>query len=86
MGGTINRIMFLIVDPFDDVGLFAHPGIWKNGVGSAEVAQISFERSNVNRGTTGNILAEIERGRDLLHGVEPCELPDAHTHRVTRLN
>src|ERR1700738_3358430 len=86
MRGAINRIVFLIVDPFDDVSLFAHTGVWENGVGGRERLEVGFERTDIDGGPAGNVFAEIKGGCDFLDIVETGELSDAHAHGVARLN
>ena len=86
MRRAINRIVLLIVDALDDVSLLAHAGVRKNGIGGGKILQVGFERADVNGGAARNIFAEVERGRDFLHGIEAGELADAHAHGVARMN
>ena len=64
---TINRFVRLVVDSLDDVSLFAHSGVWENGVRRGKVLEVCLEGTDVNRRPAWNILREAERGRDLLH-------------------
>src|SRR6266496_3836516 len=86
MRGKINRFVLLVVDALDDISLLAHASVWKDGVSRSEIPQVSFERTDVSRGTRWNILTEIERGGDLLHRIESGELTNAHTHGVARMD
>src|SRR4029453_5251300 len=86
MRGAVNRFVLLVVDALDDVSLLAHAPIWKDCVSRSKVPQVSFERTDVSRRTGWNILTQIERGGDLLHRVESCELPNPHTHGVARMD
>ena len=78
--------MLGVVDPLDDVGLFAHTGVRKNGVSGSQIFQIGFERTDVNRRAARNVVAEIQRGRNFLDGIEAGKLPNANAHRVARMN
>src|SRR2546426_1923225 len=86
MCGTINWMMFLIVNPLDDIRLLSDAGVWENGVGGGQSFEIGFERTYVNGRSVRGIFVEIECGRDFLHPIESGELPHAHTHGVTRMN
>src|SRR6266404_4348981 len=83
---TINRLVLGIVDSLDDVSLLAHTGIRKNRVSGGQIFQVGFKRTDVNGWTARNVVAQIQRGRDFLDGIEPGELPNPHTHRVARVN
>src|SRR5436853_6841511 len=78
--------MLGIVDSLDDVSLLAHTGIRKNRISGGQIFQIGFKRTDVNGRTARNVVAEIERGRDFLHGVKPGKLPNSHAHGVARMN
>ena len=59
MGGTINRVVILIVNPLDNIGLFAHTGVGKGGISSGQIFQVRFKRANVDGGPMRNLVAEI---------------------------
>src|SRR5207248_5904814 len=52
---TINRFVRLVVDSLDDVSLFAHSGVWENGVRRGKVLEVCLEGTDVNRRPAWNI-------------------------------
>ena len=67
MRGAINRFVQLVVDPLNDVSLFAYPRVWKNRVSRSKIFQVCLEGTDVNRRPVRNVLRKPERGRDFLH-------------------
>src|SRR5919204_3657375 len=86
MSRTIDRLMVLIIDPFDHVTLFPNSSIWKSGVRRRQILQVCFKGADVNRGTVWDFVVQIQRRRDLLDLIEPGELADANAHGVARMN
>ena len=60
MGGTINRVVILIVNALDDIGLFAHAGVGKGGISSREIFQVRFKRADVDGGPVWNLVARFK--------------------------
>src|SRR5439155_22109380 len=86
MSGPINRLVFLIVNPLDDVSLLANPAVRKNGVRGSETFEVRLERTNINGRTARNVFAEVESGRDFLHRIKAGELADSHAHGIARID
>ena len=86
MRRKINRFVLLIVDALDDVCLLAHSGVGKHSVSGSQIFQIALERTDVAGGPMRNILSNAKIVRDFLHRIKSGELPNAHAHRVARMN
>ena len=43
MGRAINRVVILIVNALDNIGLFAHARVGKGGVSSGQIFQVRFK-------------------------------------------
>src|SRR5256885_10576188 len=57
MGGSINRLMILIINALDDITLFANPGVWKSAIGGRQVLLISFKDSQIVGGARRGLVA-----------------------------
>src|SRR5207244_9516168 len=58
----------------------------KKSIRGGEIFEVRLERADIDRRAMRNVLRNTEIVGDLLHRVEPCELPDAYAHGIARMD
>src|SRR5262249_19714018 len=86
MRGAINRFVVRIIDPLDNVSLLAHSGVWKNRIGSGEIFQVRFERTDVDGRAVRNVLGNAKRVGGFMNTIKTRELPTARANGVGRVD
>src|SRR5262249_9127270 len=86
MRGAINWPVLRVIDPLNDVSLFADSGVGKNGVSCRQVFEVGLERTNVGRRSPGNVVSKSESGCNLLGVLESGELANSNAHGVPGMN